>query len=134
MAHLLYVVTPSLLLWLALCCPERTAPQYSAATVVHSATNLPILAPNTFATIYGKELAYTTRAMSASDMDGGLLPVALIGTGVRVMVEGLAAPIWYVSPTQINFLIPAETPRKPLVKVFVSLDGKAGPEANQIHT
>lgn len=111
-----------------MCCPERTAPIYAAATVVHSATGLPALAPNTFGTIYGKDLAVTTRALAGSDLEGGLLPVVLLGTGVRVTVEGLAAPIWYVSPTQINFLIPGEIPQKPLVKVYASVNGRAGPE------
>lgn len=119
---------PWIFFWLAFCCGERFAPQYSAATVVHAATGLPILAPNAFASIYGKELAYTKRAIASTDLDGGLLPTVLPGTGVRVLVDGLAAPIWYVSPTQINFLVPGILQNKPSVKVLVSLDARAGPE------
>jgi uncharacterized protein (TIGR03437 family) len=121
-------VLPWIFFWLAFCCGERFAPQYSAATVVHAATALPVLAPNTFASIYGKELAYTTRALASADLDGGQLPTVLPGTGVRVLVDGLAAPVWYVSPTQINFLVPGILQNKPSVKVLVSLDGKVGPE------
>ncbi len=119
---------PWIFFFLAYCCGERFAPQYSAATVVHAATALPILAPNAFASIYGKDLAYTTRAIASTDLAGGLLPTVLPSTGVRVLVDGLAAPIWYVSPTQINFLMPGILGNNPRVRILVTLDGKAGPE------
>lgn len=106
----------------------RAAISYSAATVVNAATGQPILAPNTFATIYGRDLAFTTRQLQPSDVQGGLLPVHLPGTGVRVWVDGIAAAIWYVSPTQVNFLVPQNLLPGRDARLWLTLDGRAGPE------
>jgi len=116
-----------LLLLLAFGSAERTVPDYTAATVVHAVTGLPVLAPNTFATIYGKGLAFTTRELLASDLAAGLLPVHLPGTGVQVFVDGINAPVWYVSPTQINFLIPSHALAGREAQVWMTLDGRTGP-------
>ena len=102
------------------------APSYSAASIVNAATNLPgALAPNTIATIYGENLAYVTRAISPSDLDGDRLPTRLPGTGVSVLVRGIPASIYYVSPRQINLLIPG-TLLPGRATLQVSLDGRAG--------
>lgn len=105
-----------------------TGPVYSADSVVNAADNQPgSLAPNTIATIYGTGLAYTTRALSADDIRGGMLPTVLPGTGVRVLVGSLPANIYYVSPNQINLLVPASLlPGASVVQVV--LDGHAGPQ------
>lgn len=93
--------------------------------IVNSATNLEgSLAPNTIATIYGSGLAYTTKAISSDDTRAGNMPTVLPGTGVRVLVGSLAANIYYVSPKQINFLIPSVLIPGP-VDVEVTLDGRA---------
>ncbi len=130
MAHLFYV-SPYWLVWtLAMCCQPRSAPLYSAASVVHSATNQQVLAPNTFGTIYGKGLSWTTRALSPADLLGNFLPPYLLGTGVTVFVDGFAAPVFYVSPEQINFLVPNTALPEREAKVRVNLDGVSGPEVN----
>lgn len=85
------------------------APSYSAATIVNAADGRPgALSPNAIGTIYGTGLALTTRALSPSDISGGLLPTTLPGTSARVLVGGIAANIYYASPTQINFLVPSK--------------------------
>src|SRR5207302_7358154 len=87
---------------------NREAPSYSGSSIVNSADNQPgPLAPNAIATIYGTGLAFVTRAINAQDIRGGLLPTILPGTGVQVLVGGLLASIYFVSPTQINFLVPS---------------------------
>ena len=78
------------------------------------------------ATIYGTGLAYTTGALAPTDLHGGYLPTVLPGTGVHVLVGGLAAGIYYVSPGQINFLVPVILIPGPSTLV-VTLDGLAGP-------
>lgn len=118
-----------LLLLVSLLAPASAAPHYASATIVNSATGQSTLAPNTFATIYGTGLAYITRAMTPADIQGSFLPVYLSGTGVTVNINGIAAPIWYVSPTQINFLVPSTLLPGPAT-VVVSLDNTAGPEAS----
>lgn len=57
------------------------------------------LAPDSIATIFGTGLATTSASALTSP-----LPTELAGT--RVRVNGILAPLFFVSPEQINFLIP----------------------------
>jgi len=102
-------------------------PSYTAAGIVNAADNQPgPLAPNTLASIYGVRLSYVTAAISPNDILGGVLPTVLPGTGVNVIVGNIAATIYYVSPDQINFLVPADLlPGKSSVQVV--LEGHSGP-------
>jgi uncharacterized protein (TIGR03437 family) len=103
------------------------APIYSADSLVNSADNQPgWLAPNTIATLYGKNLAYGTKTLTRDDIRGGVLPTVLPSTGVRVLVNGLPANPYYVSPTQINFLVPPNLLAGPSI-VQIVIDGLAGP-------
>ncbi|HZU26850.1 MAG TPA: hypothetical protein VFA04_15095 [Bryobacteraceae bacterium] len=86
-------------------------PTYSAAGLVNSADYVGgPLAPNTIATIYGTNLSDGTEALISKFIHDGRIPTQLPLSSVRVYVGGAggAASIYYVSPTQINFLIPAE--------------------------
>src|SRR5882757_748435 len=57
-----------------------TAPTYSSQSVVNAATQLAQhLAPNAIATLYGANLAFSTRATAKADIVGGTLPVSLDG-------------------------------------------------------
>ncbi len=111
-------------LWLLLLVGD--APWYSEASIVNAASNQAAFAPNTFVTIYGTGLAYSVRALAASDLHGDQLPTVLGGTGVRVFVNNIAVPIYYVSPTQINFLIPTNLLPGPAV-IQTMLDAVYGP-------
>ena len=102
------------------------APIYSADSLVNSADNQPALSPNTIATLYGKNLAYGTQSLTANGIAGGVLPTVLPGTGVRVLIGGLPANPYYVSPTQINFLVPPNLLPGPLT-LWIVVDGLAGP-------
>jgi uncharacterized protein (TIGR03437 family) len=103
------------------------APIYSADSLVNAADNQPgFFAPNTIATLYGKNLAYGTKALTQNDIRGGVLPTVLPGTGVRVLIGGLPANLYYVSPSQINFLIPANLLTGPS-NLQIVIDGLAGP-------
>jgi uncharacterized protein (TIGR03437 family) len=86
-------------------------------------------APNSFITIYGKQLSYATRAMGPDDLRGGTLPTVLIGTGVRVLINHVPADMYYVSPTQVNVLAPASLVAGPATIQLIN-DGLAGPEIN----
>jgi uncharacterized protein (TIGR03437 family) len=103
------------------------APTYTAAGIVNAADNRRgPLAPNTLASLYGVLLSYVTASISPDDIVGGVLPTVLPGTGVHVIVSNLPAAIYYVSPDQINFLVPAILlPGKSIVQVV--LDGHSGP-------
>ena len=105
---------------------------YPANGIVNSADNLATdLAPNVIASLYGVNLSYSTLGVSASDIHGGMLPTVLPSTGVQVIVNGLLAPIFYVSPKQINFLIPSNLLPGP-VYVQTTLDGRQGPKVQVI--
>ncbi len=104
-----------------------SAPSYTSAGIVNAADNQPgPLAPNTLASLYGQRLSYVTFAMSPNDILGGVLPTLLPGTGVNVAVGNLAAVVYYVSPDQINFLVPAILLPGPST-VQVVLEGHSGP-------
>jgi uncharacterized protein (TIGR03437 family) len=124
-------MTPAaiVLVALALWSPAATpgAPYYTAASIANSAASVAgLYAPNTFVTIYGQNLAYVTVAISSDDIHGGMLPTSLIGTGVTVLINNLGAAIYYVSPGQINVLIPANLAAGPAT-LQLEVDGLAGP-------
>jgi uncharacterized protein (TIGR03437 family) len=106
---------------------DTGAPFYTAASLANSAsnTNGPF-APNAFLTIYGQNLAFNTVAISADDMHGIILPTALIGSGVRVLINSILADMYYASPTQVNLLVPTSLLPGPAVLQLV-VDGLAGP-------
>lgn len=104
------------------------APSYSTAGLVNAATNQPgPLAPNSWATLYGSNLAWTTSTVGPADMTGDQLPVKITGAGVQVLFAGgTPAHLLFVSPTQINFLVPAS--RAPGdTNLMVVRDGIVGP-------
>jgi uncharacterized protein (TIGR03437 family) len=100
-------------------------PYYTSASVVNAATSLAgPFAPNTIISIYGKALARDTVAISKSDLTNGSLPLEL--SGVKVIIGGRSAGLYYISPTQINALIPNSL--LPGVTTLVSVrNGLAGP-------
>ncbi len=102
------------------------APTYSADSVVNSASGVPYFAPNTFISIYGQNLSRITRAITNDDIAGGVLPTALGGAGVRVLINHLLADLWYVSPTLVNVLVPTTIVSGPAI-LQLEMDGLAGP-------
>jgi uncharacterized protein (TIGR03437 family) len=105
--------------------PTSTDPSYSTASIVNAATQTAeTLAPNTIATVYGAYLSWTTHAVTAGDLDGGTLPTAL--EGVSVYVNGILSNLFFVSPGQINFLIPYDIVAASAT-VYVARQGIAGP-------
>jgi uncharacterized protein (TIGR03437 family) len=102
-----------------------TLPELTYGGIVNAASfQESALASGTVATIFGTGLAAAETSASAVP-----LPVSL--GGVRVYVEGRLAPLFYVSPTQINFQMPQGLPlttmgnfdRGAYVNVRVERDG-----------
>jgi uncharacterized protein (TIGR03118 family) len=83
----------------------QAAPTIRADGVVNAAGFQKVIAPNTWVSIFGKNLAATTRSWQDSDFVSNRLPTLL--DGVSVTVGGKAAYLSYVSPTQLNILTPA---------------------------
>lgn len=98
------------------------SPVYSAESIVNWATGQAgYFAPNIIATIYGKNLAWSTEAPAG---DSRVLPNRL--GGVQVTAGILPLPLFYVSPAQINFLIPAKMVGSSL-ELQVKREGATGP-------
>ena len=103
---------------------QKSAPSYPVDGIVNSATYMAdALAPNAIACIFGTDLAYDTSA-SPPNVPDHMLPQVL--SGVRVYVGGIAAPLYYVSPKQINFVIPADLLLGDS-DVFIARQGTSGP-------
>lgn len=106
---------------------QTTAPYYTQASIANTAAAVAnYYAPNTLVTVYGVNLAFVTAALTVDEIAGGMLPTALPGTGVRVLINSLLADIYYVSPGQINLLIPNYLTAGPAT-FQVEVDGLAGP-------
>src|ERR1035438_7047647 len=82
---------------LALCVPSAIA-QSNPIAVVNAASYDRTIAPDSLATIFGANLARTTA--SATLDPNGQLPTELASTNVEI--NGILAPLVYVSPGQIN--------------------------------
>ena len=88
-----------------------TAPSVTAGGVVHAATLAagPVSA-NSWVTIYGSNLGVTTRSWADSDFLNGAIPFSI--DGVSVVLTQFGAPrlayVGYVSPNQVNFLLPSD--------------------------
>lgn len=86
-------------------------PSIAPLGVVQAATFGPELAAGGLATVYGENLAGSVT--HANELYTGSAFATATQEGVRVQVNGQAAPLTYVSPGQINFQIPWGTPRRP---------------------
>jgi uncharacterized protein (TIGR03437 family) len=90
------------------------APTIATNGVVNAASFGVLLAPGGLASLFGVELAVETLAASE-------LPLPTTLGGVRVQVNGVDAPLLFVSPRQINFQVPYETPISSKVSVVALL-------------
>ena len=99
--------TKLFLLAFALAAPVWGQDHNALPLVVSSASFNPRVAPASWATVFGAGLARLTEVATTLDADGQL-PPELAGTSVSV--NGEMACLSYVSPTQVNFLVPEITP------------------------
>ncbi len=81
-------------------------PTLTSGTLANGATYIDGgLVPGSWAQVKGTSLSTTSRIWTASDFTGSTLPTTL--DGVQVKVNNQAAAVWYISPTQVNFQVPA---------------------------
>jgi uncharacterized protein (TIGR03437 family) len=107
--------------------PTPGAPAYTAAGLANSAANVAgYYAPNSFLSIYGQNLAYVTKPIGPDDVRNGQLPTVLTDTGVRVLINQIPGNIYYVSPGQVNVLIPPLLIAGPATVQLIN-SGLAGP-------
>lgn len=76
----------------------------AVAAVVNGASFQPGIAPGSWFTIGGTDLAANSRSWRADEIVSGALPTQLDGT--QVLVNGQPAFVSYISPTQVNAQAP----------------------------
>lgn len=84
----------------------------SISSVTEGAGFQPVIAPHGWVVIKGTDLASTSRTWEQRDFNGQALPVSLDGTSVTI--NGKPAYVYFVSPTQLNVLAPADTAEGPV--------------------
>jgi uncharacterized protein (TIGR03437 family) len=94
---------------------------------VNGASFLPGFSQGSWTAITGANLSGTTRIWAGADFNGNSLPTSL--DQVSVTIDGKAAYVYYVSPTQINVLSPAD-PAQGSVPVQVTYAGKTSNVVN----
>jgi uncharacterized protein (TIGR03437 family) len=82
----------------------------------NAASFRPVFAPGMLMSLYGSNLANTTRSATS-------VPLPYTLDGVTATVDGIPAPLWFISPGQINIQIPYET-RTGSVLVAVANNGQ----------
>jgi uncharacterized protein (TIGR03437 family) len=101
------------------------APSYSAASIVNASNYAPgPFAPNSALSLFGTNLSFSTQGLTSDLIVGGKLPNQM--AGAAVYVDGSLAPLLYVSPGQINFLVPM-TEIAGAASVTVVRQGVTGP-------
>jgi uncharacterized protein (TIGR03437 family) len=101
-----------------------TPPPLTILSVVNGASFQPGMAPNSWITIQGTNLASVTDSWSSSVVHGQL-PTIL--DGVSINVGGTPAYVQYVSPTQINALTPPNTVTGPFQVTVSNPSGTSAP-------
>lgn len=88
---------------------RRHAPAIFLGGVVNGASFRPapdnFVSANAIISIFGVDLSLQTRVVGPDDLVGGRLPERL--AGVVVSISGVAAPLYFVSPGQINCQVPS---------------------------
>lgn len=96
--------------------PSSVAPSIAGAT--NAASYNQSYAPGMLLSIFGTNLALSTRTTTGS------LPLPTVADNVSVTVNGVAAPFYYISPSQLNVQIPYATPTSGKVTLTVSNNGQ----------
>ena len=102
--------------------PTPTGPVIGEGGIVNGASfsDEALVSPGSIASLFGMNLA------AATEVAAGLpLPTTLAGT--EVLVNDTPAPLFFVSPLQINFQMPFEVAGT-TVPIVVASDGVRGPE------
>ena len=86
-------------------------------SVANGASFKPSFAPGSVLSVFGSSLSPVTQSASS-------VPLPLSVSGVEVLVNGIAAPLYYVAPGQLNVQIPYETTINDVAVVSVNNNGQ----------
>jgi uncharacterized protein (TIGR03437 family) len=82
-------------------------------------------APGALLTVFGSQLSPATENASS-------VPLPFSTSGVAVLVDGLAAPLYYVSPSQLNVQIPYEATANSTAVLSVNNNGHVTTQSFQV--
>jgi uncharacterized protein (TIGR03118 family) len=109
----------------------QPGPVVTPNSVVNAASFSAAISPGAFTSIFGSGLAATTRTWAAADFIDGKLPVQL--DGVSVTIDGKPAYVYYVSPNQIDVIVPADAASGPVPVVVTNNNHiESGPVTAQL--
>jgi uncharacterized protein (TIGR03437 family) len=81
------------------------SPSYLASSIVNASDySAGPFAPGSLISIFGTNLSFNTASLTANNTTGDTLPFSL--GDIKVIINNAVAPLLYVSPTQINVMIP----------------------------
>ena len=89
--------------------PAAATPAITSGGIANALSGAAGVAPGAWISLYGSNLSSATRALAGSDLVDSIIPATL--GGVSVQVDGKAAFIQYVSPSQVNVLVPSDSNR-----------------------
>lgn len=98
-------------------------PAISQGGVITAAGYVAAIARGAVGSLYGTGLADATESATSVPLPRSL-------AGVTVTVNGVNAPLWFVSPGQVNFQVPFEAPLTGAVSVVVTKNGVSSQTAN----
>ena len=93
---------------------NRLALYFPASTSVNAANYLTRLAPDMYAALYPMGFVLGSQTASSSS-----LPLPTVLADLQVLVNNQPAPLLFVSPSQINYILPMATPSSGNVEVQV---------------
>ena len=102
-------------------------PSISAGGVVNAASFAPVLTPGSLATVFGTALSGGTSASAEA-------PYPWAIGGVQVLLNGVAAPLLYVSDGQVNFQVPANLTGDSATIAVVTPNGVSNPVQVPVRT
>jgi|GEM_PF-2009564 len=104
---------------------RRAAPALDASALVNAASYQTTVSPGSIAALFGRDLGPQTTIAS-----GAFLPRRLGGTSVEF--DGIPAPLFFVSPTQINLQVPWELEGRQASTIAVTAAGGLESEPQEV--
>jgi uncharacterized protein (TIGR03437 family) len=87
--------------------PAASVPTISSGGVGNAVSGAVGVSAGSWTSIYGSNFSTAAKILASSDLVNNTIPTSL--SGVSVQINGKAAYVQYVSPTQINVLAPADS-------------------------
>ena len=119
-------VTSSVLLSRAVSSSSNGAPVISSNGLTDGASFLQKFSPGMIMSVFGATLSPAGTAESASSV-----PLPITMAGVSATVNGVEAPLYYVSPTQLNIQVPWQTPVNALATLTINNNGQVASQTFQ---